>query len=518
MSKTDAGELLAGRAAVQVFRATGDYLEIISPVIPTYRRRNAGSMTISLHRVLPERSAFGRWLFNARERVAASLRARFQTGPNEWLAPRPPIALSKPLAEMTMPCSALADGEAVDFPAGPFTTSPGELLALRVRTDATELASAPTVWLTDNGGERMQGHVACYVGTEEHGELGMQAELTYGGQKAEISIPKMLLYSPVSQCNLNCIHCISAHTRTSVNRLPDQIKSQMQAWAADGRLEIISSDYSGDILWADSRFGGELDFLFGLGIPFHIDTNGVCLTPEVSERLCRSRMASLNISLDAAEEATYKRVRKGAPPLREVVENIARFMEIRAAAGGTFPVSLSFTLMRSTLREWPDFLRLGARLGVDIVIARHLEAFTPHMEEDSLWHDQAAFNEARLEISTLAETLGIVATIPPAFSGVARRGRRPCTVPWNSAVVLGNGDVAACCVPGLVMGNLNENSMEEIWDGPRYRELRATVNSSKPLPPCASCPMFRQTDNPDSYLIHSAMRRETVSKAALAAV
>jgi radical SAM protein with 4Fe4S-binding SPASM domain len=74
-------------------------------------------------------------------------------------------------------------------------------------------------------------------------------------------------------------------------------------------------------------------------------------------------------------------------------------------------------------------------------------------------------------------------------------------------VVLGNGDVAACCVPGLVMGNLNENSMEEIWDGPRYRELRATVNSSKPLPSCASCPMFRQVDNPDSYLIHSAMQR-----------
>ena len=86
-------------------------------------------------------------------------------------------------------------------------------------------------------------------------------------------------------------------------------------------------------------------------------------------------------------------------------------------------------------------------------------------------------------------------------------GRRLCTVPWTSAVVLGNGDVAACCVPGLVMGNLNEASMQEIWNGKSYQELRATVNSDKPLPTCAACPMFRLTDNPDSYLIHSAMQR-----------
>jgi hypothetical protein len=57
------------------------------------------------------------------------------------------------------------------------------------------------------------------------------------------------------------------------------------------------------------------------------------------------------------------------------------------------------------------------------------------------------------------------------------------------------------------MGNLNEASMEEIWNGKRYRDLRATVNSAAPLPVCAACPMFRHTDNPDSYLIYSATQR-----------
>jgi MoaA/NifB/PqqE/SkfB family radical SAM enzyme len=501
MSKRNVGELTPGREIVQVFRAAGGQLTFISPIVATFARQNSGAIRLSLHRMKqgyapPRASGTPAGPPGWGHRLARKLRARN-------LLPPPEIGLGEQLAALQLPCGALFDGESLDFPVGPLVTMRGEFFALRIRAEGTRPGAAPTVWVTEDE-TRIPGHAACYVDGRPQQKFGLVAQTTYGGVIAETSVPEMLLYSPVTQCNLNCIHCISAHTRVSVNRLSPSVKDDMRAWAASGALKIISSDYSGDLLWADQRFGGELDFISSLGIPFHIDTNGVCLTREVAERLCRENIASLNISLDAAWEATYKRVRKGAPPLPDVVANIEGFMRIRAAAGIDCPVSISFTLMRSTLAEWPDFLRLGARLGVDIVISRHLEAFTPEMENDSLWHDREAFNAAREEIIGLAEALGIEVTIPPPFAGTPRAGRRLCNVPWTSAVILGNGDVAACCVPGLVMGNLNKASMPEIWNGKSYRELRATVNSDNPLPVCAACPMFRHTDNPDSYLIHSA--------------
>lgn len=73
--------------------------------------------------------------------------------------------------------------------------------------------------------------------------------------------------------------------------------------------------------------------------------------------------------------------------------------------------------------------------------------------------------------------------------------------------MLGNGDVLACCVPGLKMGNLHENTMEEIWNGPRYQELRWSVNSPNPPPSCRTCPFVRDINDPDSYLIHGAKAR-----------
>jgi hypothetical protein len=65
-----------------------------------------------------------------------------------------------------------------------------------------------------------------------------------------------------------------------------------------------------------------------------------------------------------------------------------------------------------------------------------------------------------------------------------------------------------------VMGNLTRNTMEKIWNGPCYRELRFTVNSAKPSPVCAACPMFRKSDNPDSYLIYRALKRLKAEKTA----
>jgi hypothetical protein len=60
------------------------------------------------------------------------------------------------------------------------------------------------------------------------------------------------------------------------------IKLQIKEWCDKGFVKIVSSDYSGDILWSDSRFGGDLDFFLQLDVPFHLDTNGTHLTHAIA--------------------------------------------------------------------------------------------------------------------------------------------------------------------------------------------------------------------------------------------
>ncbi|WP_062018040.1 radical SAM protein, partial [Aureimonas sp. AU4] len=408
-----------------------------------------------------------------------------------------------PIASATHAGATLLDNMPMDLCFAPIEGSVGRTYAVAVSSEA-EPGHAPTVWLSD-AGERIAGHVAGFRGTASLGGFGLLATAGYAPALAPTPVPRHLLYSPITQCNLNCVHCISRDTRKTVSRLAGSVKDEIARWCREGHVESITTDYSGDLLWAEARFGGELDFLFGLGVPLSIDTNGAYLTPEVSRRLMESRVHALNVSLDTPDPDTYRWIRKGAPPLADVLQNVRALVAARDAAGAKDRVrlSLSFTIMRSTVDQWEDFVRLAAELGIGVIWSRHLEVYTPDLDAESLWHDQPRHNAAQGRVQALAAELGVRVHMQGSFEAIApatSASKRWCEAPWTSAVVLGNGDVQVCCMPKTKIGNLNEASMEEIWTGPRYRAFRAVVNSDAPPTVCQVCPMFRQPNNPDSYL------------------
>ena len=334
---------------------------------------------------------------------------------------------------------------------------------------------------------------------------GLLIEDHYSPPTSNLTTPSKVLYSPVTQCNLNCVHCISAHTRKKPRWIGGDVKSSLRKWAAEGRIALLLSDYSGDLLWADHRSPGELDFVIGLDVPFSITTNGVHLDAERSVKLLQSPwLQGLNVSLDAATTATFKRIRKGAPDLEVVLENIRCFERLRDWISPRWAglLTLSFALMRSNLHELVPFVSLADSLGIRGIVTDHVQCYTAEMIAESLWFDKERFNRVREEALTLAIQKGITLHIAEPFSvRPAHNGRRHCPEPWWSAVVLGNGDVQACCVPGTKMGNLNEQSMELLWAGESYRQFRLAVNSPTPPKPCQSCPLLRTENNPSTYLI-----------------
>ncbi len=234
--------------------------------------------------------------------------------------------------------SRVSDNAPLNVLFDPLVPSKGRLYALRISSPDASAGQGLSVWVNDGPG-KMKGHLRCFYGGVDQGDYGLVADIGCSTPVVDSIVPGALLYSPVTQCNLNCTHCISRETRSKVSRLCPTIKEQIHAWCKAGWVKSLVSDYSGDILWADAKYGGELDFIESLGIPFKIDTNGIHLTGDVSRRLLTSRLVNLNISLDAATEETYKTIRRGAKSLKDVLDNIAEFANIRKnfAATSRFP-------------------------------------------------------------------------------------------------------------------------------------------------------------------------------------
>lgn len=456
------GEILPGQVILQHFVAESDYLNGVSLLVATY-----GDTKKTSRLRLEVLTAEGRQVLGSR----------------------------------TVGLEGVYDNAFVEVFFEAQERSRGNAYVLRVTSEGASHRNAATLYLTD-GPERIPGHTRCRVGKAERGAEGLFAKLSYAAPVVASPIPPNLEISPVTQCNLNCVHCISRETRKRVTRLPPHMRAEITHWAREGKLQTAYADFSGDVLWADKRYGGELDFLLGLDVPFHLDTNGVCLTAEVADRLLKSRITSINVSLDAATDATYRRIRVGAPALETVLDNMRMLVERREAHGRRdVALSTGFVLMRSNIEELPRFVELIHGVGFDAVRTIHLQAYTEDMVPESLWFHQELFNAQRELAVEAAERLGVKLFIDRPFCDREPQvGTSLCRMPWEAAYVLGNGDVLACCVPGLKMGNLHEQKMEEIWNGERYRELRRTVNSDQRPAPCRACPFHRKTNNPLSYM------------------
>jgi MoaA/NifB/PqqE/SkfB family radical SAM enzyme len=317
----------------------------------------------------------------------------------------------------------------------------------------------------------------------------------------DASLPSAVLISPATQCNLNCIHCISRHSRERVAVMSDSAWAELEAAARAGRLTHVRADYSGDLLFSDRRHGGWLDRVTGLGIPFAVTTHANDLTPESSRRLLQSRIFSINFSLDSLDPEDYLRIRRGARPLPDVLDDIRTFMRLRNATRPDVETLLSFVLMRRNLDSlWPA-IDLAADLGVTAVVAGHLHAYTADIADESLLLDPARYERAYHELIARATARGVYLGLPLPFPRrPPRRGHTPCRYPWSTAVVLGNGDVMACCVPGTTVGNVRDSSLEAVWNGVAMREFRRKVNSPTPPEPCTVCPMQRFENNYASYV------------------
>jgi hypothetical protein len=73
--------------------------------------------------------------------------------------------------------------------------------------------------------------------------------------------------------------------------------------------------------------------------------------------------------------------------------------------------------------------------------------------------------------------------------------RQPlCDVPWlGTSVVLSDGSVNFCCFSNAVVGNVKEQSFEQIWNGAIMRSIRQALSERRLPRECqsVSCPIYR---------------------------
>jgi radical SAM protein with 4Fe4S-binding SPASM domain len=235
------------------------------------------------------------------------------------------------------------------------------------------------------------------------------------------------------------------------------------------------------------------------------NSNAILLTPTWQAALIEAGLDEFRISIDAAQPTLYARIR-GVDALAQVVDNVGAFAQrIKACRQGP-ELSFWFTAMRENLADLPHLVQLAQRLGVGEVYVQRLVTYGEGLaqREQSLYQALQATEDALLaEAEAVAGTLGIAfgasgATTPRQSLASSDGRKRPweaCRRPWSLTYITVNGNVLPCCFSpfttrdyqALILGNIFEMPLAEIWQGTAYRRFRTALRSGTPPESCDRC-------------------------------
>jgi MoaA/NifB/PqqE/SkfB family radical SAM enzyme len=237
------------------------------------------------------------------------------------------------------------------------------------------------------------------------------------------------------------------------------------------------------------------------------NTNGTLLQPKKFQALIDTGLDELRVSLDAADRASYLRVR-GKDFFNRIVRDVGKFVAFQRETGAASPrVSLWLTGLRETVEQLPAFVRLAASMGVREVHLQRLvfdeAGYGLARPEFSLFEqtrddETAAIEAARVLGLELGVTLDASGATEPGLSLQRQAGERPwstCRRPWSLMYFTAHGRALPCCIAPFsargyetyTLGDASQQTLREIWNSPQYKDFRTRLLGDAPPAPCRNC-------------------------------
>lgn len=342
------------------------------------------------------------------------------------------------------------------------------------------------------------------------------------GGEAAYNAPFYVQINPTNVCNLQCFGCVyhSSQMRgvspTIGNetymplRLVERLCEELPAMGTRevticGEGEPLLHPHWLEMVTAFKRAGLHVELF----------TNGTLLDSSASAGLLAAGLDVLYVSLWATSQEEYAKCYPGTDPdnLRRTLEGIRLVSGLKAKHHSPLPaVVLAGPFHRHNYRGIDRRIALAHELGCDGI------RFSPFVDSTGEFASATIPGE---EIETLSEELANSRMLLESYSlghnldEALRRfgfGREvwnhvPCYIGWLHSHISFDGQVKPCGSCPIPLGNLNESSFEEVWNGPGYRAFRA-----KALTVAGQAALHHQCDchwcchAKDSYKVQRYMR------------
>jgi radical SAM protein with 4Fe4S-binding SPASM domain len=289
--------------------------------------------------------------------------------------------------------------------------------------------------------------------------------------------PYFISVEPANFCNLECVECPVGQRKD-----PRYKNSRMDLPMFHKLINELKSTLFHVIFY----FQGEpflhqqlcemISFAHQAKLYTSTSTNGQFLTNELSEKIVRSGLDKLIVSVDGATQEVYEQYRVGGS-LQKVCDGVVSLVAWKKKLKSATPlIEMQFIVFKSNEHQLKEMKLLAKRLGADRLRFKTAQLY--HFEDG---------NPALTSIERYAR-------YKKGKDGkYTLKGSQPnhCLRLWSGAVINAKGELLPCCFDkgsDYSFGNLKENHFDSHWKNKKASDFRGSIlQNRKQFEMCRNC-------------------------------
>jgi sulfatase maturation enzyme AslB (radical SAM superfamily) len=283
--------------------------------------------------------------------------------------------------------------------------------------------------------------------------------LLAAGRDRAPRMPEIVQIESTNICNAKCVFCPRDEMQRRQGIMTVELFRKIVDECADLGITHIRMHNYGEA-FMDRRLVEKVRYAKQKGIrEVGMISNGSLITEPVARGMIEAGLDAINISVDASGKEVFEATRIGLK-YDKVIANIERLLRLRTESGKRRPkLILSFVRQNNSADE---------------------AAFIEH------WRSIAD----KIHVTDLHNWAGTLNTESDV--------NYPCYRPWLTFTVLWDGRVSLCCADfdgKTILGNLNTQTIAEVWNAEPYRDVRREHLESGGPDVCRACDLPRK-DSP----------------------
>lgn len=329
-------------------------------------------------------------------------------------------------------------------------------------------------------------------------------------QEAPLPFPDTLNIESSYACNLKCVMC------------PRHFDDVPQGMFTLEMFEKHVEPYVGKFKyvhltgWGEPLMNKDLPEVVrrcrAAGVWTCFTSNGLLLRPPLDRKILETNLELISVSCDADNAKTYEYVR-GKGTFDVLIERLTAFNKLRKEMGAQTVMQWSFVQMRHNFEQLPAAVRLAARCGFELFVAKHIETVI-HREElaDAMWNTGIApdltpemvtrHDEILDEARRAAKETGVRLEVHPRR--MAHEGNQCIVKPVTNLFIDYEGRVSSCCYLNKndvrpynlpeeksedtgIYGDLRLGDLMEFLDSHKFKQFQREWREGRVPEACRGC-------------------------------